>query len=435
MAFQELSEEDKKLKIGDTKEVNDRTWTLKKIAGSGNYGEFDKQGAFSAGIEKIDEKMNAVLSNPKDLTKLLMSLNVITESSRMTPLSSGRVKTPIGQITTGITKGLIQGKQIETAETAALAKLFKSKQKSARFLKTGLELADDKWIMDYMGAYDNSEKRANQVNLRYNLIFGVKDDLPTGAVENIISPIRKLAAGFFGEEGDALDSFNNTLDKFVSGDITGLTNTQIVQFQDEFKAITMEQVIQDAKNLYPVSEADVKRLLDAAGDIGTYSGALKNLVSIQKAVSVSNQLFHDGIYEYGKLSGGATFGDEVVGRGPDGTIIISNNMKDFSKKWANSAMNKMVKDTLGSNENIAQLYKKHQLVTGDKTNVNKLTSFDKLFAIYAINLQDKNILNFQAIDKQTEAAWYAEDAEKWKTSLEDLQKQIQKEKKKKEKSD
>jgi len=150
---------------------------------------------------------------------------------------------------------------------------------------------------------------------------------------------------------------------------------------------------------------------------------------------VSNQVFHDGIYEYGKLSGGATFGDEVVGRGPDGTIIISNNMKDFSKKWANSAMNKMVKDTLGSNENIAQLYKKHQLVTGDKTNVNKLTSFDKLFAIYAINLQDKNILNFQAIDKQTEAAWYAEDAEKWKTSLEDLQKQIQKEKKKKEKSD
>ena len=64
--------------------------------------------------------------------------------------------------------------------------------------------------------------------------------------------------------------------------------TEIVEFQDMFKALTMEQVIQDAKNLYPVSEADVKRLLDAAGDIGTYSGALKNLVSIQKAVSMSN---------------------------------------------------------------------------------------------------------------------------------------------------
>jgi hypothetical protein len=94
-------------------------------------------------------------------------------------------------------------------------------------------------------------------------------------------------------------------------------------------------------------------------------------------------------------------------------------------------MNKMVKDALGSDENIAQLYKKHQLITGEKTNINKLTSFDKLFAVYAINLQDKNILNFQAIDQKTQEAVYAEDAEKWKTSLEDLQKQIQEDKKKK----
>jgi hypothetical protein len=134
------------------------------------------------------------------------------------------------------------------------------------------------------------------------------------------------------------------------------------------------------------------------------------------------------------LSGGKTR-DEVVGQGLDGTIIISNNMKDFAEKYANSAMNKMVKDALGSDENIAKLYKKHQLVTGEKENVNKLTSFDKLFAVYAINLQDKNILNFQAIDQQTEGAWYAENAEKWKTTLEDLQKQIQEGKTKKEKSD
>ena len=428
---------DEDAEIGSSKLIEGKKWILKDINtyGSGDdertFGTYKKQGAFSATAEKIDKRMDKILSDPKDLTKLLMSLNVITESSRMTPLSSGRVKTPIGQITTGITKGLIQGKQIETAETAALAKYYKSRQKPTKFVKTGFDVADETWLKDYMLSYDNSKKRATQVNLRYNLIFGVKDNLPTGAVENIISPIRKLAAGFFGDEGDALDSFNNTLDKFVSGDISGLNNTQIVKFQDQFKAITMEQVIQDAKNLYPVSEADVKRLLDAAGDIGTYSGALKNLVSIQKAVSVSNQLFHDGIYEYGKLSGGATFGDEVVGRGLDGTIIISNNMKDFAEKYANSAMNKMVKDALGSDENIAKLYKKHQLVTGEKENVNKLTSFDKLFAVYAINLQDKNILNFQAIDQRTQEAVYVEDAEKWKTSLEDLQKQIQEDKKKK----
>ena len=94
-------------------------------------------------------------------------------------------------------------------------------------------------------------------------------------------------------------------------------------------------------------------------------------------------------------------------------------------------MKKIVKDALGSDENIAKLYKKHQLITGEKENINKLTEFDKLFAVYAINLQDKNILNFQAIDQQTEGAWIAENAAKWKTDLEDLQKKIQKDKKKK----
>ena len=33
--------------------------------------------------------------------------------------------------------------------------------------------------------------------------------------------------------------------------------------------VTMEGVIKDAKNLYPVSEADVKRLTDAASSTGS----------------------------------------------------------------------------------------------------------------------------------------------------------------------
>ena len=307
--------------------------------------EEKKDGAFS----NICKKMDAVLSKPKDLTKLLMSLNTITESSRMTPLSSGRVKTPIGQITSGITKGIIQGKQIETAETAAKARLFKSTQKPTKFVKTGFDVADEKWLTDYMLSYDNSKKRATQVNLRYNLIFGVKDDLPTGAVENIISPLRKLAAGFWGEESDELTFFNETLDNFVSGDISGLTNTEIVKFQDQFKAITMEQVIQDAKNLYPVSEADVKRLLDAAGDIGTYSGALKNLVSIQKAVSMSNMYFNEGLNEYYQLSGNQTRG-AVQFVGANGEIINATDFRSFAKKYADYKMSLDVKDALNDKD-------------------------------------------------------------------------------------
>ena len=384
--------------------------------------EEKKDGAFS----NISKKMDTVLSNPKSLTKLLMSLNTITESSRMTPLSSGRVKTPIGQITSGVTKGIIQGKQIETAEQAAAAKWWKAQnQKQTKFVLSPVEQADANWLKtEHMPAQANADKRKQQVDLRYNLIFGVKNDLPTGAIESIIAPFRKIAAGLWKDDADQLDYFNSLLEKHMTNDTSGLDNTEIVEFQDMFKALTMEQVIQDAKNLYPVSEADVKRLLDAAGDIGTYSGALKNLVSIQKAVSISNMLFNEGIDRYANLSGGPTR-KEVVGQGADGSIIMSNNMKDFAEKYANSAMKKIVKDALGSDENIAKLYKKHQLITGEKENINKLTEFDKLFAVYAINLQDKNILNFQAIDQQTEGAWIAENAEKWKTDLEDLQKKLQ----------
>jgi len=382
----------------------------------------ESKGAFNLNIGK---KMDAVLSNPKSLTKLLASLNVITESSKMVPLSSGRYKTPIGQIATGVTKGIIQGKQIETAATSAAAQWWKAqKTKPPKFIRSTAEEGDLDWYkQEYLPSIMNSRKRKTQVDLRYNLIFGVKNDLPTGAIESIIAPFRKLAVGLWGEESDDMNFFNTTLDSFMANDTSGLDNDDIVRFQDQFKALTMEQVIQDAKNLYPVSEADVKRLLDAAGDIGTYSGALKNLVSIQKAVSMSNSYFNDGIDEYFNLNEGNSRG-LVSFVGANGEIITSTNMRDFAKKYADYKMGEDVKDAL-KNEDIARIYKKHDMITGATTNLSKLTNFDKLFATYAINLMDKDIVNLQEVDAQSQNAWLAEQADKYQESIEELQKKLQ----------
>ena len=79
----------------------------------------------------------------------------------MTPLSSGRVKTPIGQITSGVTKGIIQGKQIETAETAAAAKWWKARnQKQTKFVLSPVEEADANWLKtEHMPAQANADKR------------------------------------------------------------------------------------------------------------------------------------------------------------------------------------------------------------------------------------------------------------------------------------
>ena len=374
-----------------------------------------KEGAFS----NISKKMDTVLSNPKDLTKLLMSLNTITESSRMTPLSSGRVKTPIGQITSGVTKGIIQGKQIETAETAAAAKWWKARnQKQTKFVLSPVEEADADWLKtEHMPAQANADKRKQQVDLRYNLIFGVKNDLPTGAIESIIAPFRKIAAGLWKDDSDQLNYFNSLLEKHMTNDTAGLDNEEIVEFQDMFKALTMEQVIQDAKNLYPVSEADVKRLLDAAGDIGTYSGALKNLVSIQKAVSMSNTYFNEGLNEYYQLSGNQTRG-AVQFVGANGEIINATDFRSFAKKYAEYKMGLDVKDAL-NDKDIAKVYEMHQITSNQELNLSKLTNFDKLFTLYNINLMDKNILNLEEIDKQSQHAWLIE---KQKLTIEKIKK-------------
>jgi len=373
----------------------------------------------------IGKKMDKVLSNPKSLTKLLASLNVITESSKMVPLSSGRYKTPIGQIATGVTKGIIQGKQIETAETSAAAQWWKAKKtKSPKFIRSIAEEGDLNWYkQEYLPSIMNSAKRKTQVDLRYNLIFGVKNDLPTGAIENIIAPFRKIAEGLWGEESDDTNFFNTTLDSFMANDTRGLSNDDIVRFQDQFKALTMAQVIQDAKNLYPVSEADVKRLLDAAGDIGTYSGALKNLVSIQKAVSQSNSYFNEGIDEYFNLNEGNSRG-AVRFVGANGEIITSTNLRDFAHKYADYMMGLDVKDAL-KQEDIATLYKKHDMIRDDKTNIAKLSNFDKLFAVYAVNLAGVNIQNLEAIDAQSQNAWIETEAENTKKSIIDIQLELQ----------
>ena len=424
MAYSLLTEEDKELKIGETKKVDGRTWTLKDTTGDGKYGEWHKQGAFSATAEKIGKKMDAVLNDSNKTTKLLMALNTITESSKMEPLSSGRVKTPLGKITSGVTKGLIQGKQIQSAETLSKAKKLKAQKGPEKFIRSIAEEGDLNWYKtEYLPSIMNSAKRKTQVDLRYNLLFGVKDDLPTGAIESIIAPFRKLAIGLWGEGSDSMNFFDDTLQKYMTNDTANLTNKQIVQFQDQFKALTMEQVIQDAKNLYPVSEADVKRLLDAAGDIGTYSGALKNLVSIQKAVSMSNSYYNDGIDEYFNLNDGNSRG-LVSFVGANGEIITSTNLRDFAKKYADYKMGADVKDAL-KDEDIARIYKKHDMLMGDKTNLSKLTNFDKLFATYSINLMDKNIVNLQEIDAQSQNAWLAEQAEKYQKSIEDLQDKLQ----------
>ena len=383
----------------------------------------EDKGAFGLGI---GQKMDAVLKDSNSLTKLLASLNVITESSRMTPLSSGRHKTPIGMVSSGITKGIIQGKQIETAETAAQARLFKSMQKSTKFTLSPAEEGDLTWINEYNKEWSNIQKKNQQVNLRYNLIYGVKDHVPTGAFERIISPIRKITADLFEGDDEKIASIMNVFTGGGTFSEAGLSNEEIVAFQDKFKAISMEQVIQDAKNLYPVSEADVQRLLDAAGDIGTFSSALKNLLSIQKAAVDSAEWFGDGLDKYYQLSGGSTR-VPVKWVSKDGFTIVSNNFRDFAKDYAEYMMSEKTKELTQGGVN--SIFKQHTAMTGKEVSLEGMTNFEKLASLYNLNLASSNILNFKESDLESRQAWAKDQAEKSEKTMEEIWDQLEESKK------
>ena len=408
MAFQELSEEDKKLKIGDTKEVNDRTWTLKKLSKSGNYGEFNKQGAFSAGIEKIDEKMDAILSNPKDLTKLLMSLNVITESSRMTPMSSGRVKTPIGGITTGITKGLIQGKQIETAETAAKARLVKAEKGPTKLGPNVWEKTDITDISNYYKAYENEMMTADAKENRFLLLKRFKDYEITGRVQKIALPFREFFVGLKDMVGkgelsqDAFAAFIN----MDAAQIGELNQKDIIKFQQELQAYTMKLVIGEAKNLYPVSENDVQRLLDAAGNIGTISAALKTMVSLDKAALEMQELYKEGLTIYRSINTESASG-RVTAEGATGT-----DWRSFSKDYAEKKIAESWKNV--TQEQVNLIYPSQG---GKPIDIKTLTPLQLASVGWG-----QELLSFDlgAVDQAVQATWIAETRQKEQKLIESL---------------
>ncbi len=56
-----------------------------------------------------------------------------------------------------------------------------------------------------------------------------------------------------------------------------------VIFNDLFQAATFQQVVQEVKKLYPVSNKDIDTLLQTKGDIGSKPEALMRLIAVEMA--------------------------------------------------------------------------------------------------------------------------------------------------------
>ena len=373
---------DEEFKIGDKKSMGGKNWILtSKSTRKGDdgddktFGIYKKQGAFSATADKIGKKMDEVLGDSNKTTKLLMALNTITESSKMVPLSSGQVKTPLGMITSGVRKGLIEGKQIQTAETLSKAKLMK--------LMMGpetIKIEGPDWQTDYhKGSLDEIKKlksdylaESQLIGQKYLLLQSIKDagEIPTGRLEEFLLPFRDLADSLFGEgtaNYEAITSMDPNL-------INKMSSKDKLLFLSKLDAITMKQAIKEAKNLYPVSENDVKRLQTAVGGIGTPGAALAYLTATSMASSEGNGLYFEGIDKFLKRVGSQ--GDPLATVTIDG--VTGTGYQEFAQKYAMTKLKEKYKDL--KQEDIDKIY-------GNTINRKGLSGWQLATIKYQIDLQ------------------------------------------------
>jgi len=338
MAYSLLTEEDKELKIGETKKVDGRTWTLKDTTGDGKYGEWHKQGAFSATAEKIGKKMDAVLNDSNKTTKLLMALNTITESSKMEPLSSGRVKTPLGKITSGVTKGLIQGKQIQSAETLSKAKLRKAEQGPETINIGGADYANDYFksrMTDITKNRDAHDKSKINLANRFTMVQGIKDrGIPTGLLPSLLQPFEELLLGIFPAGSEQYEAYSS-LDPSKLAD---LDLKDKVKFKTSFEALVRQATLDLAKQVYPVSEKDLVILQQSLGSVRTYGEALKQMLALQSGVSERNDLYFEGLDKYMAQMSRDPMAKVTI----DGVTAVG--FEQFAKKYADSKIKKRYAD-------------------------------------------------------------------------------------------
>jgi len=338
---------DEEFKIGDKKSMGGKNWILSSIStrksddGDKTFGVYKKQGAFSATADKIGKKMDEVLDDSNKTTKLLMALNTITESSKMVPLSSGQVKTPLGMITSGVTKGLIQGKSIETAGDLAKAKLRKA-ELGPETIKIesvgGKDYADDYFksrMTDITKNRDAHDKSKLNLANRFTMVLGIKDQgIPTGLVPSLLQPFEELLLGIFPAGSDQYEAYAS-LDPEKLRD---LDLKDKVKFKTSFEALVRQATLDLAKQVYPVSEKDLVILQQSLGSVRTYGEALKQMLALQSGVSERNDLYFEGLDKY----------MAQMSRDPMAKVTIDGvtamGFEQFAKKYADSKIKERYSD-------------------------------------------------------------------------------------------
>ena len=281
----EVVEEKKEIKTDDGKFSIDISGALSNVgnaAGSALSSIGDSASAFVQGVgsnfaaiaEAVPNKIEEISQDPKKKRNFMRGLEIINASSGIKPI--GQAKSTVGAISSGLLKA-------EKGFIATdIAKMKAQKQEPRRY-ESGAEKLIYSKIEKYEEKLKDQKLFSKAVFEKYNLARKValkEGQLPTGIFNATFAPFKKaLEEAGFGKQYDALAA------KFLDKDYKQMTVKDQNQFNDLFQAATFQQVVQEVKLLYPVSNKDIDTLLKTKGDISSNPEALRYLIAAQMATS------------------------------------------------------------------------------------------------------------------------------------------------------
>ena len=240
--------------------------------------------------KEVPKRIDEIAEDPKKRKNFIRGLEIINASSGIKPI--GQAKSPLGSIA----EGLLKAEKGFTAEE--IAKLKAKKKEPRRYKSPGEELLVAS-MTDYRKRKQIDKDLTKSIIERYNLAktVAMKDgELPTGILNATFRDLKGVIQELgLGDKYDALAK------KFASEDYTQMTLEDQNIFNDLFQAATFEQVVQDVKKLYPVSNKDIDTLLKTKGDISTRPDALIRLIATQMATNDISTQSEDIAYKYFEL--------------------------------------------------------------------------------------------------------------------------------------
>ena len=239
----------------------------------------------------IPNKIDEIAKDPDKKKNFMRGLEIIEASSGIKPI--GQATSTVG----AISEGLLKAEKGFIATDIAMEKA--KKQEPRRYpsmFENSLKSKFDNWEKKTAADKDSFEAVFQKYNLAKKVALDGKE-LPTGMFNSILAPLKK-----FAEEAGVGDKYFELQKKFADNPDAVMSPADQNTFNDLFQAATFQQVVQEVKKLYPVSNKDIDTLLKTKGDISTRPEALRQLIAAQMAVREIVSQSEELAYKYYEIN-------------------------------------------------------------------------------------------------------------------------------------